>query len=849
MRKIKLILFSSALSLPLYAISCSSSNITPKTISLMSANKLESYILKNIELNTSKITIYDALLDLNSALPLKIVNNLAFKKLKINLSFLSTELDYDKRQLIINLFYKLANKHEGSIIKIVKPFSEFKEIEREDWKRIFNNMAKISQIEWYEKNEMENEMLKVSNKYATVSKVSSNVINSKQATSADILYHLQINNSKIITNEEEDKKSSSLLSGGILTIKRKVPIRFKYPYNEIKEIIVESYLDEIKPPSEIPTLENHIFMGWSLNPETKIAHSFNFPLDESYDENITFYPIFKKKATLVVNIPSFEDDKIKKKELIVEEGINKEDILNFINESRPQPEDKWSYSFDKLQFLDQNNQMFDFEFDQEEKLKNKLDLDCEYLINVEYKHKPVFIFLEAENEEFLAYEWIEQEIDSNLYYTPKINIDFEALELKGKYPISYLYKDNSEKYIPKTLIDNYSEVENQKIYVLINFMQTKSVTIDAKVLDKDKLATANLYLTPEGKLKEKHLPQNINTTWYKGEDRRQFSDKDNNELFDRRSKKEKEIGLDFEGWYSDEALKDKIIFENGVSTTVINSKSIYPKFVLNKWEKIKNAREIIDAIFTLAETSIKAAAEVKNNEKAFTIAEHATKIVKWILYLLLAGKQTNEVFWEGFDNFAYLTVAINEKNEFITFKNIQEATDKANGINSIFWVNKEILRAITGINTIYSKDEFKNSVFINKEVLEGWTAKDVFNLEQNAIYNRNFLGYLIYKTLIDQNTATSGSSSGSGSETNQESYTTWTSNKGKNISYIIGALVNFGGVQDIIWNIKDLIINSQDKKNSIIALQIVNLADMLGRMIKTIVVNVLNNNNNGQQKK
>ncbi|MDJ1649178.1 hypothetical protein, partial [Mycoplasma phocimorsus] len=56
---------------------------------------------------------------------------------------------------------------------------------------------------------------------------------------------------------------------------------------------------------------------------------------------------------------------------------------------------------------------------------------------------------------------------------------------------------------------------------------------------------------------------------------------------------------------------------------------------------------------------------------------------------------------------------------------------------------------------------------------------------------------------------------------------------------IIGALVNQNGVQDLIWALKDLIFNSQNKKNSQIALKVIDLAADLGRLIKKVVVNVL----------
>ncbi|MDJ1649077.1 hypothetical protein, partial [Mycoplasma phocimorsus] len=56
---------------------------------------------------------------------------------------------------------------------------------------------------------------------------------------------------------------------------------------------------------------------------------------------------------------------------------------------------------------------------------------------------------------------------------------------------------------------------------------------------------------------------------------------------------------------------------------------------------------------------------------------------------------------------------------------------------------------------------------------------------------------------------------------------------------IIGALVNQNGVQDLIWALKDLIFNSQNKKNSQIALKVIDLAADLGRLIKKVVVNIL----------
>ncbi|MDJ1646038.1 hypothetical protein QLQ80_03035 [Mycoplasma sp. M5725] len=848
MKKIKLILFSSILTLPFSSISCSSlANASSKMIYLMSKKKLENFILNNIELNTKEITIYDALLDLNSVIPLKITNNRNFKKLNINLWFHETTIDYDNEQLLITFYYKLSNRKETSLLKIAKNFFEFKEIDRDDWERIFANLAKISQIEWYEKTDKESGLLKVSNKYATVSKISSRPINLKQVSPDDVLYQLQINNSRKITGESDDKSSNSLLSGGVLLYKKKVPIKFKYPD---KEIILESYLNNIKPPSEIPLLDNHIFIGWSTKQDAKQPDAFLSNFNGQFSENTVFYPVFKKRAALIINIPSFEETKLQKQELIIKEELSKNDILNFIHSNLPQPEDKWSYQLDKLQFIDQNQQICDFIFDEKNKLINKFELEHNYTINIHYKHKPVFIYLDSFDNKFLGYQWIENDEKNNLYYTPEINIDFTNFESIGKYPISYFYKDSNEAYKPKTLLKNYVEKENEKIYILINFQQTQKITINTEQLDKQKLSIFDLYLTPQRKLKEKYLPKDIDPTWYKGKYKRQYPNEENNELFDRRSEQEKEIALVFEGWYTDSRFKNKIKFKDGVSTTSINSSFIYPRFALSKWETIQNAREIIDVIFTLVEKSVSAAAEIKEGNDYIIIAEHTIKIIKWILYLMLAGKQTDEAFWKSFDSIADLIVAINKKSEFITFGNkINDVTGKANAIKALFWANKEILRAITGINTIYSKDKFKNSVFINKEVLEGWTAKDIFNKEQNAIFNRNFLGYLIYKTLINSggssNSNCNNISGGNNSNTTtQDCYTAWAIGEGKNIAQIIGALVNQNGVQDLIWALKDLIFNSQNKKNSQIALKVIDLAADLGRLIKKVVVNVLEEQKN-----
>lgn len=730
-----------------------SSNIDKESIYLMSNAQLNKFISTNIKLNTQDITIYDAPSDLKSELPLKIVNSTYFKNFDILLSLSNASINWENDSILIELSYRLAKQKESYSLTISKSFNQFKFIDVTDWSRIFSNVAKISKIKWYGKNDSHKHIFKISNKYATVSDVVYSPFEGEWPQVEKIFYNLKLDNSKKVIKQEQDKASSSLLSGGNIIYKGKSIITFKYPNN--KGISIESYVDSITPPDEIPQIDKGIFIRWSTHQDAKLPNVFINNEENKFEQDTILYPVYKYKPKLTLKIASLNEKEDKTVSYYIKDKLTRENLVNFIDQNRPWPLDKWSYSTNDLKFSDSENNIHSFSFDEDGNSTDKWELEKEYQIILDYKHKPVFIYNDQENDEFITYQWMIKDEEKNQYFTPDANIDFSAFETEGRYPKTLVNRNFESIFTPNKLIENYEEKDNDKFYIDVYFQKTKKVEIATDIIKKENLTKNSFYLTPDNKLKEKYLPKNIDYSWYIGQDLRLFKDKPNNEFLDQRTKQEKEKGVVFEGWYSDAKFKNKIEFENGVSKQVINSKKIYPRFTPAKWDKIRDAREILDPILKGVETTLSSAGAFVNNYAEYTqIAALITGLIKQVLYLGLGGKLKEKEFWDSSDYISQLLskgtssafnkdsgkpqtyfdilekLGINRKKDGNTLKSIFGSNHEF--INGIFWFLKNMIQNIWGAYEKYGNNP-ANSSFILDSDIKKWKPDNILNFNYKDI--------------------------------------------------------------------------------------------------------------------
>ena len=165
-----------------------------------------------------------------------------------------------------------------------------------------------------------------------------------------------------------------------------------------------------------------------------------------------------------------------------------------------------------------------------------------------------------------------------------------------------------------------------------------------------------MYLTPEGKLREEFLPQNVDYKYinynqllelnkYKiygsfiEDDGKIIAEFPNNKYLDPRDAEEQLAGVVFDGWYADENFKEKIIFKDGISSDIIISKTLYPRFKRATWDKIRDAREIINSVLKLSTSGLYIAEnfETIKNNAIYNNIKTLVAPFRELLYISLGG--------------------------------------------------------------------------------------------------------------------------------------------------------------------------------------------------------------------
>lgn len=726
-KKILKSFYWSTLLLPLNTISCADS---------------ETLIRKYVDLNTADITVYDSIEELVSDYHLKINNTKYFKQNGISISLGDSTIDYESEIVNIVIYYRSKDDNKRKSIIISKKFYEFREPDNNDWKRIFNSIAKTSQIEW-----LGDDKFSIKNKYAKVSDLKASYLNKEQIRAEDFSYTLSINNSYKILNEAKDKVSTVSLKGGILLdkIKDGVTLTYKIPNN--KDVVDLSLDKEFTKRGElIPTKEGHTFKGWSTNPDALIANVFlEGKESEIFEKDTILYPVFESYARLKFDIPTFPGEPSKSVETILGASgiVSKERIKEFIDEQLPSPLEYWSYDLDKITYIDQENERYNLKFDEHNNATFRFKSNHVYKLEINFKHLPRFIFKDEEGD-ILGSLWFAGEIED--MRVPNINLkvisDKEELGYYLEHQSSK-YEANETKFITNISIPPSVADENNNIFVNVKFKLGREVTILTSEFEDEiaKSFPSKIYLNLEGKLPEKYIPKDVDYSWFKGEGKGIFthSEFQNNEAFDKRSELEKQKGVVFEGWYSDPKFKNKIEFKNGFSTSSISSKMIYPKFSSSYWDKIRDIRHIMDAILTILSTGANVAGVRDEIEKYSKPIEYGINILKWIIFLALGGKRNSFEFWRGYQNIndlifettkdkVKICTACNGNNNKCCCNDQQNNKCCCNNgvYEAILWLSKDIAKNIFGIYQKYSKNKFKGSAFLDKkEKLEDWGVKDI----------------------------------------------------------------------------------------------------------------------------
>ena len=157
----------------------------------------------------SDVTVYDALEDIKSQNPLKIKNIDYFKEQGINISLISSEIDWDKQVVNSTLLYKTKEDLNEKSLRITNSFFDFKSPDNADWKRIFNSLNKLTQIEW-----LGNNKFNITNKYAKVTNQKIAPITLSGPRPEDFSYQLTAINSHKITGDILDTYSKDVIRGG-----------------------------------------------------------------------------------------------------------------------------------------------------------------------------------------------------------------------------------------------------------------------------------------------------------------------------------------------------------------------------------------------------------------------------------------------------------------------------------------------------------------------------------------------------------------------------------------------------------------------------------------------------------
>ncbi|MDJ1646581.1 hypothetical protein, partial [Mycoplasma phocimorsus] len=268
--------------------------------SVISCSDSETLIKRYIEFNVSDITIYDSIEELASDHHLKINNSKYFKENGISLSLGNSWIDYENELVNLEIYYRNKKDKKRKSITFRKKFYEFKEPDNNDWARIFNSLAKISQIEW-----LGDGKFNIKNKYARVSNEKIASIGEAGPRAEDFSYTLTITDSSKVLNEVNDRQSKIPLKGGILIdrIKDKITLTYKIPNSE--DVIDVSLDKKFKKKDDlIPVKEKHIFKGWSTKENATMPDVFlNGAISWKFDKDTILWPVFESYAKLNFDIP------------------------------------------------------------------------------------------------------------------------------------------------------------------------------------------------------------------------------------------------------------------------------------------------------------------------------------------------------------------------------------------------------------------------------------------------------------------------------------------------------------------------------------------------------------------
>ncbi|MDJ1648322.1 hypothetical protein, partial [Mycoplasma phocimorsus] len=299
----------------------------------------------------------------------------------------------------------------------------------------------------------------------------------------------------------------------------------------------------------------------------------------------------------------------------------------------------------------------------------------------------------------------------------------------------------------------------------------------------------------------------------------------------------------------------------------IRTNKIYPKFTADKWDKIRDIREIFEIIFEIAEKSASTAANFEEIKKYADITKDAISFVRWVTYLLMGGKRTSEEFWKGYESINRIVdKAFNwngsEAKEFLKLNGESFKGSSSVIVNSITKFIEEIAKAIVAINSSYGTDEFRDSVFTDK--VKKWDFSKFLNSNDSAKKQRvEFVKVMVLNGLIENcitnKTINNGKSSikekyinefagKSNSSTinaqNKNSIDIWTAltlkekSNGKSLHPYLVKLNEFaetiagkGGIQDIMVTAYQLIKDSKKDRAFQIAKTTVKLAGDISNFI------------------
>ncbi|MDJ1647949.1 hypothetical protein, partial [Mycoplasma phocimorsus] len=277
----------------------------------------------------------------------------------------------------------------------------------------------------------------------------------------------------------------------------------------------------------------------------------------------------------------------------------------------------------------------------------------------------------------------------------------------------------------------------------------------------------------------------------------------------------------------------------------IRTNKIYPKFTADKWDKIRDIREIFEIIFEIAEKSASTAANFEEIKKYADITKDAISFVRWVTYLLMGGKRTSEEFWKGYESINRIVdKAFNWNGDKTTefLKLNEEEPFKGSSsviVNSITKFIEEIAKAIVAINSTYGTGEFRDSVFTDK--VKKWEFSKFLNSDDSAKKQRiEFVKVMVLNGLIEDkkqelsiDTALNFNLQGKQAK-----------NK-KDLHFFLVALNNFAdaiagenGIQDIMVTAFQLIKDTKKEKAFQIAKTTIKLAGDISNFITKLYTSI-----------